>query len=119
MPIHTQKFKTALETEKKSLEKELSTVARKNPSNPSDWEPVPDTADRPAERDEVADKLESFEENIAIARQLESRLAEVNAALARITAGNFGLCSVCKQEIEDDRLSANPAATTCKQHLKS
>jgi len=118
MSTNTKKYKDALEAEKKSLEKELSTVARKNPSTPGDWEAVPDTADRPAERDEVADKLESFEENIAIVRQLESRLADVNAALARVAAGNFGLCSVCKQEIEDNRLSANPAAATCKAHMK-
>lgn len=119
MPIDTKEFTSALEAEKRSLEKELATVARRNPSTAGDWEPVPDTADRPAERDEVADKLESFEENVAIVRQLETRLAEVNSALARIAAGNFGLCGVCRKEIEQERLRANPAATTCKTHLRN
>lgn len=119
MPIDTKKFKEKLLEEKETLEGELSTVARKNPSNPKDWEPVSselenNTAPDPDER---AEKIESFEENIAIARQLEARLGEVTAALDKISKGTYGICSVCVQEIEGDRLGANPAATTCKAHL--
>jgi RNA polymerase-binding transcription factor DksA len=116
--METTTYKAALEAEKKSLEVELSTVARRSSATPEDWEPVAVTDERPAERDEVADKIESFEENVALTRQLEARLAEVTSALARIAVNAYGLCAVCKKAIEPKRLDANPAATTCKAHLK-
>ncbi|MDO8620314.1 MAG: TraR/DksA C4-type zinc finger protein [bacterium] len=118
MTIDTNNFKDKLLAEKTLVEKELSTVARKNPENPGDFEPVPDTDERPAERDEVADKLESFEENIAITRQLEARLGEINSALDALQSGTYGKCSVCENDIEIERLEANPSATTCKAHMK-
>ncbi len=120
MPINTAIYKEKLLAEKNRLENELVTVARKNPENPKDWEPVSSERDSaPPDRDEATENIESFEGNIAIARQLEARLSEVTAALDRIAAGTYGICSVCGKEIEADRLGANPAATTCKQHLKS
>lgn len=112
-------FKKKLLAEKTLVETELGTVGRRNPENAADWEPVAANEERPAERDEVADKLESFEENVAIVRQLESRLGDIDAALERIESGAYGACSVCGKEIETDRLGANPAATTCKAHLAS
>ncbi len=118
MTLDTNNFKQKLLTEKALVEKELATIARRNPENKNDWEPVADTDERPAERDEVADKLESFEENIAIVRRLEARLAEINTALSAIENGSYGKCSVCGNEIESARLEANPSATTCKAHLK-
>lgn len=118
MVIDTAQFKKKLLAEKDTLEKELATAGRRNPENPTDWEPTPkDREDSPTSRDEVADKIESFEENIGIVRQLEARLAEVKDALERIAEGTFGHCVVCKNQIELDRLDANPAATTCKAHL--
>ena len=116
--MDTTTFQKKLGAEKELVEKELATVGRRNPQNAGDWEATPSTDDRPAERDEVADKLESFEENTAIVRQLEARLAEVKGALERIEAGTYGTCSVCGKEIEMERLEANPAATTCKAHMK-
>lgn len=119
MVIDTSNFKKKLLAEKDELENELATVARKNPSNAADWEPVPaERGELVASRDETADKIESFEENVAIARQLEARLAEVRDALERIENGNFGHCAACGKEIETKRLLANPAAQTCKSHLK-
>ena len=119
MITNTDAFKKKLLEEKKLVEAELETVGRRNPENASDWEPVAAVEERPVERDEVADKLESFEENVAIVRQLESRLGEITAALKRIQDGAYGTCSKCGQEIETERLEANPAAATCKKHLAS
>src|SRR3989344_6606271 len=118
MAIDTNIFKKKLLEEKELVEKELETVGRRNPDNAADWEPVATAEEIPAERDEVADKLESFEENVAIVRQLESRLGENNAALGKIHDGAYGLCAVCGKEIERVRLEANPAAATCKSHMK-
>lgn len=40
-------------------------------------------------------------------------LADVDAALARITAGTYGVCERCGREIAPDRLLARPTARTC------
>lgn len=116
--INLDTFKKKLLAEKKLVETELGTVGRRNPENAADWEPVAAVLERPAERDEVADKLESFEENVALVRQLESRLGEITTALERIEHKAYGVCSVCGKSIETERLEANPAATTCKAHMR-
>ncbi|MCC2322574.1 TraR/DksA family transcriptional regulator [Cellulomonas xiejunii] len=44
------------------------------------------------------------------------RLAEVDAALARMDAGTYGRCAVGGETIDDARLEARPTATTCVGH---
>jgi len=112
-------FKKLLEEEKNKLESELGTIGRKNPSNPNDWEAVPDKMDIDrADETEIADSIETFEDNTALLKQLEIRLIEVNAALAKITAGKYGICEISGEPIENERLEANPAAKTCIAHLE-
>jgi RNA polymerase-binding transcription factor DksA len=111
-------FKSKLLKEKATLEEELKTVAAINPNNPADWEAKSQVLDTDkAERTEVADRVEGFETNRAILNDLEIRYNEVRDALARIEDGSYGICVVSQDEIEEDRLEANPAATTCKKHL--
>jgi len=116
--METTKYRQALEAEKARLEAELSTVANRNPQNPKEWDPIPETHDD-ARSDENtnADALEELVTGEAISRQLEVQLAEVEAAISRIDAGTYGVCEVSGEEIEEDRLEANPAARTCKAHL--
>ena len=42
-----------------------------------------------------------------------ARLAELDAALARVDDGTFGTCLRCGTEIPDARLRARPTARTC------
>ena len=106
--MNTDAYKVKLEEEKVRLEEELGTVGRRNPSNPADWEAVPD--DR-------ADLIEGFEANTAILKELETRYNNVLAALDRIEKGTYGICEVSGEQIEEERLSADPAARTCKAHI--
>ena len=112
-------FKTKLEEEKTVLINELKAVGVvKDNRNPTDWQAVPTETDiLEADPNEVADRIGSYEGNNALVNELEKRLAEVDAALTKIHSGNFGTCTVCNKEIEDDRLHANPAAPTCKEHM--
>lgn len=112
-------FEEKLRAELQTVEKELKTVGQKNPSNPADWEAKPDKMDvMPADSNEVADSIESYEENTGILKQLEVRFNEIKKALERIGNGTFGLCETCQKPIEAERLEANPAATTCKAHMR-
>lgn len=113
----TSTYKATLEAEKARLEASLSTVGRQNPANPTDWEPAAVT-EQEADPNLRADNMEQFGENVAILEDLEIRHKDVQDALARIDAGTFGTCEVGGEEIEADRLDADPAARTCKTHLE-
>lgn len=116
--MNTDKFKEKLETEMALLEKELASVGRLNPENSKDWEATEGEIDiTKADENETADGIEEYEGRTAIMKQLETRYNEIKDALERITNGSYGKCSVCGKDIEEDRLEANPAATTCKEHL--
>ena len=49
----------------------------------------------------------------ALVRQARERLAEVDAADERLTAGTYGRCEECGHPITAARLEARPEARTC------
>jgi len=113
-------YKEKLLAEKAKLESELATVGRINPDNPADWEPVPsDINQRESDPNKRADNIEEYETNTAILKQLETQLLDVNDALKKIEDGNYGLCEVSGEVIDEGRLNANPAARTCTEHMNN
>ncbi|MEQ1561400.1 MAG: TraR/DksA C4-type zinc finger protein [Nitrospira sp.] len=116
--MNTQHFKDLLEKEVEMLEAELSTIAKRSDENPDSWEvlPIPNGRDR-ADETEVADSLEALENNNSVVNELEIKLLEVKNALKKIDDGTYGVCEVCGEKIEDDRLEANTSAKTCKSHM--
>ena len=46
-------------------------------------------------------------------RQLEIRLQQIDAALAALDAGTYGLCRQCKEPLAMARLEALPEAPFC------
>jgi len=117
--INFDYYKKKLEEEQERLISELKTVGRINPDNPNDWEPVPsEKGERQADFNDMADGIESYEENTAILKQLEIELNEVKHALERIEKGTYGVCEVSNESIEKERLEAYPAAKTCKAHAE-
>ncbi len=117
--MNTKPFKEKLDAEKKALEEELAGIARFN-GETGMWEATPDQ-NMMGEIDEndAADRFEDFEERSAVLTTLQARLTDINAALAKIEGGTYGVCEVSGEKIEADRLNANPAARTCKVHLNS
>jgi sigma-B regulation protein RsbU (phosphoserine phosphatase) len=49
--------------------------------------------------------------------QFSRLLQEVDEALGRVEAGSYGLCEVCHDSIEQDRLMADPLVRFCLDHL--
>ena len=45
--------------------------------------------------------------------QLSQLLTQVDQALERIDAGQFGLCTVCHETVEEDRLMRDPLVSVC------
>ena len=46
-------------------------------------------------------------------------LSEVDAALARMEAGTYGICEACHESVGKDRLLADPLVRLCLDHLSS
>lgn len=112
----TSAYKARLEEEKVRLEAQMATVGRRNPANPNDWEPA-NVEEGDADPNVQASKMEDFGDNVAILEDLEARYKDVTDALARVASGTYGACEVGGEEIEADRLDADPAARTCKAHM--
>lgn len=51
--------------------------------------------------------------DVAVLETLDRTLRQIDAALARLHAGRYGLCSVCSEPIPLARLRALPFATRC------
>jgi len=46
----------------------------------------------------------------------ETALDGVDAALARLADGVYGICATCGEPIDEDRLAEAPTVETCDRH---
>jgi len=53
------------------------------------------------------------EHTAALLAQAVEQIAEIDAAIGRLTDGTYGTCVRCGQPVGADRLAARPAAATC------
>ena len=86
-----------------ALEREFAEVVAASRSSNADDEHDPEGATIAFERQQVA----------ALIEQARRRLADVDAALARAAAGEYGRCASCGGAIAPERLAARPHAGTC------
>jgi DnaK suppressor protein len=74
---------------------------------------------RAAERDpEFEEGAQSEHEQYTLARLTENQRREIgliDAAIARVDAGEYGVCRDCDQEIDPRRLAALPYALLCTE----
>jgi RNA polymerase-binding transcription factor DksA len=117
--IDTHKFKIKLEEEKARIEAALNDIGKRDPQSDENWDIKPVDTQEVTFHDEVADRLEEMDERKATEVSLEAELRAINDALESIENNTYGLCKICKKEIESDRLEANPSAQTCKEQLES
>lgn len=115
--MKTEHFRKKLEAEKAKLESEMGTVGRKNQAVPNDWESLPSETGVESDLADQADVVTNHETNNAILADLEARYDTVLEALTQIEKGTYGKCEVCGEKIEEARLEADPAATTCMKDL--
>lgn len=115
--MKTEQYKEKLEAEKVKLEIEMGSVGQRNSRVPGDWESIPSETGTEADLADQADVVMSRESNTSILADLEARYDTVLAALSKLEKNTYGICEVCGEEIEEARLGADPAATTCIKHL--
>ena len=117
--IDKKKIKEKLEKERDVLLEELRDMGKLN-TDTEEWEATPEAIDFPeSDQNDMADMFEDFEARSSMIKTLGPRLNNILKALKGLNRESFGKCEVCKKYIEMDRLEANPAARTCKQHLEN
>jgi RNA polymerase-binding transcription factor DksA len=52
----------------------------------------------------------------ALLEQSRASLVQIDAALARMDAGTYGICEVCGTPIPEGRLEARPSTAYCIEH---
>jgi len=119
MSLDKKKIKDKLEKERDILLEEMRDMGKLNPEN-GEWEAVPEERGyQESDQNDMADRFEDFEERSSMLKDLEPRLNNILSALSNLNRVSFGKCEVCKKDIEGTRMTANPAAKTCKKHLNN
>jgi sigma-B regulation protein RsbU (phosphoserine phosphatase) len=70
--------------------------------------------------DQILDRRSKLERALTLYpedAQLRRLLSEVDAAMARMSTGTYGLCEACKEPVERDRLLADPLVRFCLDHM--
>lgn len=112
-------YKDKLKKETEELENNLSQFAKKDPEIAGDWDAkFPSFGDVRSDQDENANKVEEYENRKGLEHELEKRLADINSALEKITAGSYGICEKCGKSVKKERLEVNPEARFCKKHMQ-
>jgi sigma-B regulation protein RsbU (phosphoserine phosphatase) len=73
-------------------------------------------------RNQLVDRKSRIEKVITYTiekSQFVNLLMEVDSALERIATGTYGICEVCKDSIEEERLKVDPLTRFCLDHLTS
>jgi DnaK suppressor protein len=103
--------------EEKRLKDELGEFAKQNPKNSEDYDAkFPNMGDK---EDENAEEVATFSTNLTLERTLEASLRDVEKALERIRKGTYGICKYCNKQIDEKRLRARPASSSCIDCKKS
>jgi len=90
-----------LNNELKQLDAEMHATGERREGNPF------------GKREEEANAVFEFERNVALEQQLTIALAEIQHAIEKYEAGNYGICDCCFQSIDPARLEALPQANLC------
>jgi len=63
------------------------------------------------------ERLEAVNARNGASAEISRLVAEVDAALARLDSGTFGICEVCGGTLDTERLIADPLARVCLEEL--
>ena len=110
-----EKLKKKLGKEKKEIEKQLESFAKKDTKLSEDWDTKFPKFDGETGFETKAEEVEEYERLLPVEYALELKLKEIERALEKMKKEEYGICEKCKREIEEKKLRANPATRYCSK----
>lgn len=102
-------FKALLLAEKERLEQELADLGSKDPNKADATFPESGSNSE----DDNAAEITEFVDMLSVEARVEAELKDVTKALVAIEKGSYGTCKYCEKEIDEKRLEARPASSSC------
>ncbi len=71
---------------------------------------------------DLVDRAEAFSSatvNEGLSSSQKKIIEEIRRAIQRIKDNNYGKCTICGDEIEEERLEVIPYADKCKKHMNN
>lgn len=100
------RMRAKLEEQRRELRRELTELGADPDSDEIEFAGDHGFSDRSASTEERSRLL-------SVSSSLRANLREVDAALAKVRDGTYGICERCGRPISDERLEAIPWATLC------
>ena len=108
MAINFDIHRSRLESEKQRLTHEFEQLKSsvRPPNERREGSPF-------GKREEEATETAELETRLELEKRIRDQLAKVEHALSKFENGTYGLCDVCGQPINPERLDALPQANLC------
>ena len=105
-------FNARLEEERARLRQELEDLGMEDPLHKGKFEATfPETGSN--SEDDNAQEVAEYADDVSIEARLEAELKDVEKALESVKAGTYGVCKYCGKPIDEKRLEARPASSSC------
>ena len=111
-----EQIEAKLREERSAIESELLKIAVPNKDVPGDWKskfPYGNSDSGTASLERQADEVEEYTTRLPLERNLETKLAAVDAAISKIAKGTYGKCEKCGKNIPLERMEIFPEARFC------
>jgi RNA polymerase-binding transcription factor DksA len=110
--VDIERYRTTLLEERARVQRAIANLRDDHPGTPDDEaEEISGTSDN--HLGETASVTLNREIDYTLGENSGHVLNEIDAALKRIEAGTYGICTVCNKEIAPERLEAYPWASLC------
>lgn len=106
------KIRARLEQERERLQR-VQRDLRGDPETTADAAGVGELSTYDQHPADVGTEVFEHEKNMSILEQVEAELSDVDAAMERLEAGEYGRCQACGRPIEPERLEQRPFARFC------
>jgi len=111
-PEKIEYFKKRLLEDKNRLTLQMESLGKRDPNRPGHVEVTYPESGSNSE-DDNAGEVTEYANELSIEARISSELRDIDDALKAIENGNYGICKYCKKEIEEKRLEARPASSSC------
>jgi RNA polymerase-binding transcription factor DksA len=107
-----RRIRSRLKQERERLER-VRRDLRGDPETVADAASVGELSNYGQHPGDIGTEVFEHEKNVSILEQVEAELADVELALERLDAGEYGRCQACGRPIEPARLEERPFARFC------